>query len=64
MACASTCTDHRSDWRRVDHVEPRVHDQPDDRKGPAVFGYLSDGQSLASERRDDLAAALLAAWPA
>jgi diadenosine tetraphosphate (Ap4A) HIT family hydrolase len=46
------------------HVVPRMHDQPEDRKGPAVFGYLSDGHALTPERRDDIAAALVAAWPA
>lgn len=46
------------------HVVPRMPNQPDDRKGPAVFGYLSEGHPLTSERRDDLAAALMAAWPA
>lgn len=46
------------------HVVPRMDDQPDDRKGPAVFGYLTDGQALPPERRDEIAAALLAVWPA
>ena len=46
------------------HVVPRMHDQPDDRTGSAVFGYLGDGHTLTSERRDDMATALLAAWPA
>lgn len=45
------------------HVVPRMHDQPDDRRGPAIFGYLADGHSLPSERHDELAAALLSAWP-
>ena len=45
------------------HVVPRMPDQPDDRRGPAVFGYLSDKKTLAPERRDEIADALLAAWP-
>lgn len=46
------------------HVVPRMADQPDDRRGPAVFGYLKDGHALSSERRDELAEAVAAAWPA
>lgn len=46
------------------HVVPRMNDQPDDRRGPAVFGYLTDGHALPPERRDEIAAALVAAWPA
>lgn len=46
------------------HVVPRMPGQPEDRNGPAVFGYLTDGHPLTSARRDDVAAALLAAWPA
>lgn len=45
------------------HVVPRMPDQPDDRRGPAVFGYLKDGRALSPERRDEIADALLAAWP-
>lgn len=45
------------------HVVPRMADQPADRRGPAIFGYLRDGQSLPPERRDLVAASLLAAWP-
>lgn len=45
------------------HVAPRMPDQPDDRRGPDVFGYLKDGQPLAPERRDEISEALLAAWP-
>lgn len=45
------------------HVVPRMHDQSEDRKGPAVFGYLSDGRTLTSDRCDDIAAALVTAWP-
>ena len=44
------------------HVVPRMPDQPDDRRGPAVFGYLEDGP-LPPERRDEIAEALLVAWP-
>ena len=46
------------------HVVPRMADQPDDRRGPDVFGYLKDGRPLPPERRDELAEALLVAWPA
>jgi diadenosine tetraphosphate (Ap4A) HIT family hydrolase len=45
------------------HVVPRMSDQPDDRRGPEVFGYLKDGRALQPERRDEIAEALLAAWP-
>lgn len=45
------------------HVVPRMPDQPDDRRGPDVFGYLKDADSITPERRDEIAAALLAAWP-
>lgn len=45
------------------HVVPRMPDQPDDRRGPAVFGYLTDGHPVSEERRDEICAALLAAWP-
>jgi diadenosine tetraphosphate (Ap4A) HIT family hydrolase len=45
------------------HVVPRMADQPEDRRGPAVFGYLTDGHPLSPERRDEVASALAAAWP-
>lgn len=45
------------------HVVPRLADQPDDRRGPAVFGYLRDGGALSPERRDAVVEALVAAWP-
>lgn len=45
------------------HVVPRMQDQPPDRRGPDVFGYLKDGRAITPERRDEIAAALLAAWP-
>jgi diadenosine tetraphosphate (Ap4A) HIT family hydrolase len=45
------------------HVVPRMPDQPDDRRGPDVFGYLKDGQTLTPARRDEISEALLAAWP-
>jgi diadenosine tetraphosphate (Ap4A) HIT family hydrolase len=45
------------------HVVPRMADQPDDRRGPDVFGYLKDGRPLSAQRRDELAEALRAAWP-
>jgi len=42
------------------HVVPRMPDIPDDRRGPAVFGYLirPPGQGIDERHRDDLAAAL------
>lgn len=46
------------------HVVPRMADQPPDRRGPEVFGYLKDGRAITPERRDEIAAALVAAWPA
>ncbi len=46
------------------HLVPRMGDQPPDRRGPDVFGYLKDGRSIAPERRDEIASALVAAWPA
>jgi diadenosine tetraphosphate (Ap4A) HIT family hydrolase len=45
------------------HVVPRMSDQPLDRRGPDVFGYLKDSSTITSERRDEIASALLAAWP-
>lgn len=45
------------------HVVPRMPDQPADRRGPDIFGYLQDSATVAPERRDEIAAALLAAWP-
>jgi diadenosine tetraphosphate (Ap4A) HIT family hydrolase len=45
------------------HVVPRMPDQPNDRRGPDVFGYLKDGRPLPPERRDEVAEALLAVWP-
>ena len=45
------------------HVVPRMADQPDDRRGPDVFGYLQDGHALPPEQRDEVAEALVAAWP-
>jgi diadenosine tetraphosphate (Ap4A) HIT family hydrolase len=45
------------------HVVPRMSDQPADRRGPDVFGYLRDGHALSPERRDEIARDLLAAWP-
>jgi diadenosine tetraphosphate (Ap4A) HIT family hydrolase len=45
------------------HVVPRMADQPDDRRGPQVFGYLKDGRALPPERRDEVARAVRAAWP-
>lgn len=45
------------------HVVARMPDQPADRRGPAVFGHLHDGQPLTEQRRDEICEALLAAWP-
>ncbi|BFU45653.1 HIT family protein [Krasilnikovia sp. MM14-A1004] len=44
------------------HVVPRMPDIPDDRRGPAIFGYLvrPPGQGIDEPHRDDLAAALQA----
>ena len=42
------------------HVVPRMRDLPDDRRGPAIFGYLgaAEGHRLDDAQRDDLAVAL------
>lgn len=45
------------------HIVPRMSDLPSDRRGPAVFAYLTDGQPLTPDRRDEIARALVAAWP-
>lgn len=45
------------------HLVPRMPDQPDDRRGPDVFGYQKDGQPLTPERRDEICRAVLSAWP-
>ena len=45
------------------HLVPRMPDQPADRRGPQVFGYLTDGSPLPPEERDDIGRALRAAWP-
>ncbi len=45
------------------HVVPRMSDQPADRRGPSVFGYLADGQPLTPARRDEICVALALAWP-
>ena len=39
------------------HVVPRMSDQPDDRRGPAVFGYLGDDEAawVPSEEMDRIA---------
>ena len=46
------------------HVVPRMPDQPIERRGPDVFGYLKDGRPIAPERRDEIAELLVGAWPA
>ncbi|MEU8045713.1 HIT family protein [Micromonospora echinofusca] len=44
------------------HVVPRMPDLPDDRRGPAIFGYLgaTQGQRLDELQQDEIAAALRA----
>ena len=39
------------------HLVPRMPDQPDDRRGPAVFGYLGEDESawLPTEEMDRIA---------
>jgi diadenosine tetraphosphate (Ap4A) HIT family hydrolase len=44
------------------HVVPRSPDLPDDRRGPAVFGYLQE-EGLTEKQRDRVALRLRAAWP-
>lgn len=44
------------------HVVPRMADQPDDLRGPKIFGYLRQ-TPVTEARRDELAEQLLAAWP-
>lgn len=46
------------------HVVPRMHDQPRDRRGPEIFGYLTDGRPLTPDRRNEICEAVLRAWPA
>jgi len=45
------------------HVVPRLATHPDDRRGPAVFSYLSRpaGEQVTAERMDALSTALTAA---
>jgi diadenosine tetraphosphate (Ap4A) HIT family hydrolase len=40
------------------HIVPRMPEQPDDRRGPSVFGYLDPAQALSEARRDELALSL------
>jgi diadenosine tetraphosphate (Ap4A) HIT family hydrolase len=41
------------------HLVPRLPDQPADRRGPAVFGYLSpDGDHVSDDAMDALSTAL------
>jgi diadenosine tetraphosphate (Ap4A) HIT family hydrolase len=44
------------------HIVPRMPDQPADRRGPRVFGYLGvpADQRLSEQQRDEVAAALAA----
>ncbi|GAA1875049.1 HIT family protein [Lapillicoccus jejuensis] len=48
------------------HVVPRMADQPEDRRGPAVFGYLGvpEGERVPEDARDRLAGELAAALTA
>ena len=45
------------------HVVPRMADQPEDRRGPRVFAFMQDDAPVSPERRDEIAEAILAAWP-
>ena len=42
------------------HVVPRMADQPEDREGPEVFGYLgsAEGEAISAAERDRIALAL------
>jgi diadenosine tetraphosphate (Ap4A) HIT family hydrolase len=40
------------------HIVPRMPDQPADRRGPAVFGYLDPERALPDAERDELALAI------
>lgn len=44
------------------HVVPRMPDLPDDRRGPAIFGYLgaAEGQRLDEAHQDEIAEAIRA----
>ncbi|MEV4131877.1 HIT family protein [Dactylosporangium sp. NPDC049742] len=44
------------------HIVPRMPDQPADRRGPSVFGYLGvpEGERVSERRQDELASALRA----
>src|SRR3954453_20436001 len=33
------------------HIVPRMPEQPDDRRGPSVFGYLDPARALSEARR-------------
>lgn len=37
------------------HLVPRMPDQPDDRRGPAVFGYLADDDRVPDHEMDRIA---------
>ncbi len=45
------------------HLVPRLADQPEDRRGPRVFGYLAEDQAEwpPENERDDVALSLRAA---
>lgn len=44
------------------HIVPRMPDQPDEFRGPKVFGYLKQ-TAVSEDRRDELAELLRTAWP-
>ena len=48
------------------HLVPRMPDQPEDKRGPRVFGYLdADGsEGVPAQERDEIALALRAAYDA
>jgi diadenosine tetraphosphate (Ap4A) HIT family hydrolase len=43
------------------HIVPRPAGLPGEHRGPRVFHYLTDGEPLAEERRDEIALAVRAA---
>jgi diadenosine tetraphosphate (Ap4A) HIT family hydrolase len=45
------------------HLVPRMPDQPDDRRGTRIFGYVTEGEPLSAEAREQFGRALIEAWP-
>lgn len=45
------------------HLVPRMSNLPEDLRGPNVFGYQSDGNTLTPDEQDEIGHALVAAWP-